>query len=131
MTYHPSHGHIHVDNWADFTLRSNNGDPNPRNWPIVCKDFLSIGVKYFSAAGHKVSFCLINIGSCLEANNFGGCENNLGEEMTLDDMPNYGFGVVTGRVEPAGMPKFGRVWKRSRHLCWLHGRIVSEIVSKY
>ena len=35
MTYHPSHGHMHVDDWGIYTLRTQTNDPNPLNWPIV------------------------------------------------------------------------------------------------
>ena len=49
MTYHPAHGHLHVDNWANYTLRTPTADPDARNWPIV-------------GTGVKQSFCLINLG---------------------------------------------------------------------
>lgn len=47
VTYHPrfshlpffslirSHGHVHVDNWASFSLRKANSDPDPLNWQII------------------------------------------------------------------------------------------------
>ncbi|MEP7168240.1 MAG: hypothetical protein ABI855_02610 [Bacteroidota bacterium] len=47
MTYHPSHGHQHIDNWGIYTLRTSNGDPNPVNWPII-------------GSGTKLGFCLLD-----------------------------------------------------------------------
>lgn len=81
MSYHPSHGHVHVDDWAEFSLRRDNGDPNPLNWDIV-------------AEGHKVSFCLINLGDC--TNNYGWCVDENGDTLTTADIPNAPFGLVTG-----------------------------------
>jgi len=81
MSYHPTHGHIHVDNWAEYTLRRDNGDPNPLNWEIISE-------------GHKVSFCLVNLGDC--TNNFGYCIGENGDTLTTADIPNSPFGTFTG-----------------------------------
>ena len=36
MTYHPTHGHNHTNDWGVFTLRKkDDNEPDPRNWPIV------------------------------------------------------------------------------------------------
>lgn len=51
MTYHPSHGHNHVNDWAVMTLRIQTLDPNPLNWPIV-------------GQGAKIGFCLMDYGQC-------------------------------------------------------------------
>jgi hypothetical protein len=51
VTYHPSHGHNHVDDWAVMTLRIQTSDPNPLNWPIV-------------GTGAKIGFCLMDYGQC-------------------------------------------------------------------
>jgi hypothetical protein len=51
MTYHPAHGHNHVDDWAVMTLRVPTSDPNPLNWPIV-------------GTGAKIGFCLMDYGQC-------------------------------------------------------------------
>jgi len=51
VTYHPSHGHNHVDDWAVMTLRIQTTDPNPLNWPIV-------------GTGAKIGFCLMDYGQC-------------------------------------------------------------------
>lgn len=77
MTYHASHGHQHVDDWGIYTLRTNNGDPNPLNWPII-------------GQGSKLGFCLLDIGSC-NANN-GYCVDANGTTMTSANTPNYGLG---------------------------------------
>ncbi len=82
MSYHPSHGHIHVDNWAEFTLRTSTSNPDATTWPIV-------------AAGSKISFCLINLGNC--TSDYGYCrDGNYGAIMTMADIPNSPFGMVSG-----------------------------------
>ncbi len=79
MTFHPTHGHLHVDNWADYTLRSATSNPDARTWPII-------------AAGTKQSFCLINLGNC--SNNPGECVDNDGN--TILTVPNHNVGWHTG-----------------------------------
>jgi len=79
MTFHPEHGHLHVDNWADFTLRTATGDPDPRNWPII-------------GSSVKQSYCLVNLGTC--AGRPGECVDNNGN--TILTVPNQGFGFYTG-----------------------------------
>jgi PKD repeat protein/subtilisin-like proprotein convertase family protein len=82
MSYHPTHGHVHVNNWAEFTLRTQDTlDPNPTHWPIV-------------GAGSKISFCLINLGDC--TNNLGYCRDTAGNVITMADVPNAPFGNVSG-----------------------------------
>ena len=79
MTFHPEHGHLHVDHWADFTLRKATADPDPRNWPII-------------GTSVKQSYCLINLGSC--SNRPGICVDNNGAPLT--NFPNYNFGFESG-----------------------------------
>lgn len=79
MTYHAAHGHIHVDHWSNYTLRSATSDPDPKNWPII-------------GTGTKQSFCLINLGSC--NSNPGECTDNNGN--TILTVPNNGVGFHTG-----------------------------------
>jgi hypothetical protein len=81
MSYHPGHGHVHVDNWAEFTLRTQTADPNPLNWPIA-------------GSGSKVSFCLINLGDC--TSDYGYCRDTNDNVITMADIPNAPFGVVSG-----------------------------------
>jgi subtilisin-like proprotein convertase family protein len=80
MSWHPSHGHIHVDHWADFTLRTPTSDPDARTWPIV-------------GNGTKQSFCLINLGNC---NSPGICVDSNGNGVSQADIPNWSFGLVSG-----------------------------------
>lgn len=81
MSYHPTHGHVHVNNWSEFTLRTKDStEPDARNWPIV-------------ARGSKVSFCLINLGDC---NDYGYCRDTLNNVLTMDSIPNAPFGLVSG-----------------------------------
>ena len=81
MSYHPSHGHIHVDHWGEFSLRLRGPLNDPRTWPIV-------------AEGAKISFCLINLGDCTSRNGF--CRDANGAIITKADIPNAGFGQVSG-----------------------------------
>lgn len=77
MTFHPSHGHQHVDDWGIYTLRVNNGDPNPLNWPIV-------------GTGSKLGYCLIDLGNCTSSS--GYCRDSLGNILNNTNIANYGLG---------------------------------------
>ena len=79
MTFHPTHGHLHVDNWAYYTLRTPTSNPDARTWPII-------------ASGTKQSFCLINLGNC--SSNPGECLDNNGN--TILTVPNNAVGWHTG-----------------------------------
>jgi hypothetical protein len=81
MAYHPSHGHLHIDNWAWYSLRKQTSNPDATTWPIVSE-------------GNKQSFCLINLGDC--DFNFGYCVDTLGNNLNSSNLPNYGFGYITG-----------------------------------
>ena len=78
MTFHLSHGHQHVDEWGMYTLRSQTADPNPLNWPII-------------GTGAKLSFCLLDIGSCNGYN--GYCVDSNNNIITsTSGFNNYGLG---------------------------------------
>lgn len=78
MTYHPTHFHMHVDDWCAFSLRTPlDTDPNPLHWPIV-------------AQGAKLGFCLMDYGSCNEY--LGYCQDADGNVLNSDNIPNYGLG---------------------------------------
>ncbi|MBK6831591.1 MAG: hypothetical protein IPG92_13020 [Flavobacteriales bacterium] len=85
MTYHPTHGHNHVDDWATFTLRTEvPGEPDARNWPIV-------------GEGAKVGFCLMDYYACSNASASGHCRTsqmyNQGTALNSNsNFPNYGLG---------------------------------------
>lgn len=79
VSYHAAHGHVHVDNWANYTLRVATSNPDPKTWPII-------------GTGTKQSFCLINLGSC--SGNPGECVDNNGN--TILTVPNNGVGFHTG-----------------------------------
>jgi len=81
MSYHPTHGHVHVDNWAWFSLRQATSNPDATTWPVI-------------ASGSKVSFCLINLGDC--TSDYGYCRDMQGNVITMADVPNSPFGVVSG-----------------------------------
>ncbi len=77
MTYHPSHGHMHVDDWGIYTLRTATADPNPLNWPVV-------------GTGSKLAFCLMDYGTCSYYN--GHCVDSANNTMLNGNFPNFGLG---------------------------------------
>ncbi len=86
MTYHPTHGHMHVDDWGVHTLRTMTSDPNPLNWPIV-------------GSGSKLAFCLMDYGSC---STYGGhCVDSTGATLLNGDFPNYGLGGGSYNCSPS------------------------------
>jgi len=86
MTYHPTHGHMHVDDWGVFTLRTSNGDPDPLNWPVV-------------GSGAKLAFCLMDYGSCSTYN--GHCVDSAGNVLLNGNFPNYGLGGGSYNCSPS------------------------------
>ena len=86
MTYHPTHGHMHVDDWGIFTLRiEDQNDPNPLHWPIV-------------GDGAKLGFCLMDYGSCSTYN--GHCRDANNNILTNTSFPNYGLGGMQYNCSP-------------------------------
>ena len=86
MTYHPTHNHNHVDEWAIFTLRLRDSTKaDPRQWPIV-------------GTGAKVGFCLMDYYSCSDGNAAGHCrDNNVVYQQgtalgATSNFRNYGLG---------------------------------------
>ncbi len=77
MTYHPTHGHMHYDDWGIYTLRLQvPGESNPLNWPIV-------------GTGAKLGFCLLDYGDC---STYGDCHDSLGNVLLNGDFENFGLG---------------------------------------
>ncbi len=77
MTYHPSHGHAHFDDWGVYTLRiPDPNEPNPLNWEMV-------------GEGAKLGFCLMDFGSCQYYN--GHCRDD-NDNILTTNTPNYGLG---------------------------------------
>ncbi len=81
MTYHPQHGHIHLDNWAHYSLRRPVYGVQPYDWPII-------------GTGNKQSYCLVNLGNCTANNGF--CVDTAGNVVTMADIPNSPMGSVSG-----------------------------------
>jgi hypothetical protein len=81
MTYHPTHGHMHVDNWGTYTLREQDpNDPNPLHWPII-------------GSGTKLAFCVMDYGSCDGSSYQNHCLDTAGNPMNNSaNYPNYGLG---------------------------------------
>ena len=77
MQYHPSHGHVHVDDWGHYKLRFR--DPSVADtlkWPVV-------------TSGIKVSFCLIDYTTC--SGSPGDCLDANGNILNNASFPNYGL----------------------------------------
>lgn len=85
MTYHPTHNHIHFDDWGVFTLRVEDpAEADPRNWSIV-------------GSGHKLGFCLMDYYQCSNTSANHHCKDsntvyNQGNTMYNGDFPNYQLG---------------------------------------
>jgi hypothetical protein len=86
VTYHPAHGHNHVDDWAVMTLRIQTADPNPLNWPIV-------------GTGAKIGFCLMDYGQCGNTGSTydGHCRDDNtvylgGNTLHNSNFPNFNLG---------------------------------------
>lgn len=84
MTYHPNHGHYHVDDWTTMTLRLEDpNEPLPTKWPIV-------------ASGAKIGFCLMDYYACWSGSATGHCRTqqawNQGTAMnSMGSFPNNGL----------------------------------------
>ncbi|NNC85562.1 MAG: T9SS type A sorting domain-containing protein [Bacteroidia bacterium] len=90
QTYHPTHGHNHVDDWVTFTLRiPDANEPDTLQWAVV-------------GDGAKIGFCLMDFGSCNYYN--GHCRDNQGYNsgaiLTSTNIPNYGFGGGSYNCSP-------------------------------
>lgn len=85
MTYHPSHGHMHVDDWGTYTLRTATSNPDPMTWPII-------------GAGSKLAFCVEDYGTC--SYYAGHCVDDNGNTMLNNNFPNFGFGGGAYNCDP-------------------------------
>ncbi len=99
MTYHPTHGHMHSDEWGVFTLRVQDpDDPNPLNWPIV-------------SDGAKMGFCLMDYNDCGDNAAYGHCrDENRYSQQYLEDYPEVaaqGFDGGTILTENSDFPNNG------------------------
>ena len=79
MTYHPTHSHMHVDNWGNYTLRTRDSTKaNPLDWPLI-------------GFGTKLAFCVMDYGTC--AGWADHCLDTAGNSLNNNsDFPNYGLG---------------------------------------
>lgn len=89
MTYHPSHGHTHYDQWGIYSLRlPEPGITDPRQWPIINQ-------------GYKLGFCLMDYNSCSDAAANHHCKDdntvyNAGTTLYGSSFPNFGLGGPYG-----------------------------------
>lgn len=81
MNYHPSHGHLHIDDWSDYSLRLATTNPDATTWPLV-------------GTSTKQSFCLVNLSNCTI--DYGYCVDTSGNILDMAAVPNAGFGLYTG-----------------------------------
>jgi len=79
MTYHPTHSHMHVDNWGNYTLRTRDSTKtNPLDWPMI-------------GYGTKLAFCVMDYGTC--SGWADHCLDTAGNSLNSNsDFPNYGLG---------------------------------------
>jgi len=83
MAYHPTHGHLHFNDWNNYTLRIEiPGQSNPLKWPIV-------------GERTKMGFCLRDTHSCKFFD--GYCQDEDGNILLDDNIPNYG--LASGEYE--------------------------------
>jgi glutaminyl-tRNA synthetase len=99
MTYHPTHGHMHTDDWGTFTLRVQDpNDPNPLNWPIV-------------SDGAKMGFCLMDYYDCGASGAYGHCrdENRYSEDYlaAYPEVAEQGFDGGTILTANSDFPNNG------------------------
>ncbi len=85
MTYHPTHAHMHVDDWCAFSIRTKVEGQDPKDWPII-------------AEGRKIGFCLADLEPCDSQPSY--CDPTGGVQL-----PNEGFGE--GRYSDCGITKQG------------------------
>jgi len=89
MTYHPTHGHTHYDQWGIFSLRlPETGVTDPRQWPIV-------------GQGYKLGYCLMDYHNCNAGAANHHCKDdntqyNAGTTLYGPDFPNLGLGGSYG-----------------------------------
>jgi len=76
MTYHPTHSHMHVDNWGEYTIREKVPGVDPKDAPII-------------GDGTKLGFCLMDFGTCGQFE--GECTDADGNLIT-NNLPNFGLG---------------------------------------
>lgn len=131
MTYHPNHGHYHVDDWTTMTLRIQDpNEPLPTKWPIV-------------ATGAKIGFCLMDYYNCWDGSANGHCrtsqEWNGGTALTsMSSFPNNGMfrnyacgadfqGISTGRTDLYGEWLEGMWINLMPNLCNGNYWIVAEV----
>lgn len=76
MTYHPTHSHMHVDEWGIYTLREKIAGVDPKDSPIV-------------GEGSKLGFCLMDFGSC---DTFEGHCIDSNNNVVTTNLPNHGLG---------------------------------------
>lgn len=131
MTYHPNHGHYHVDDWTTMTLRLQDpNEPIPTKWPIV-------------ATGAKIGFCLMDYYNCWQTEANGHCrtaqEWQQGTALTsTSSFPNNGLyrgyacgadyqGISTGRTDLYGEWLEGMWINLMPNLCNGNYWIVAEV----
>lgn len=77
MAYHPTHAHMHVNDWCAFSIRSKGEGSDPTDWPVV-------------AEGRKIGFCLRDSGTCDDYD--GHCVDTTGKVLKNNDLPNFQLG---------------------------------------
>ncbi len=104
FVFHPSHNHIHVENWASYRLREIIG-PNDGVGPIV-------------AEGEKTSFCIIDLGiydTTVDNYNpqgeFFSCGSTI-QGLSVGWVDVYSSGLEGQSIDISGVPD-GEYWLES------------------
>lgn len=80
QSYHPAHGHVHAEEFCEFSLRVATANPDATTWPIIGQSL-------------KQSYCMINMGTC---NSIDSLCMSHGQVITDNMLPNLNLGTVTG-----------------------------------
>jgi len=80
QSYHPTHNHVHAEDFTEFSLRIPTLDPDPDKWPVV-------------GTATKQGYCMVNMGTCSSIDSI--CMSN-GSVITDSMLPNLNLGSVTG-----------------------------------
>jgi subtilisin-like proprotein convertase family protein len=80
QSFHPTHNHVHAEDFTEFSLRIPTPDPDPNTWPVI-------------GSATKQGYCMINMGTC---NTMDSICMSHGAVITDGMLPNLGLGTVTG-----------------------------------
>lgn len=80
QSYHPTHGHVHAEEFCEFSLRVATANPDATTWPVIGQSI-------------KQGYCMINMGTC---NSIDSLCISHGVVINDNMIPNLNLGTVTG-----------------------------------